>query len=537
MGRRALAALVVCVAAVVPYLSTLDDYFVQDDFGVVSLLSQKPASAFPGWFVSTWMDDIWGYTPDEIRPFPAVTYQIAAWGGAGSPVLNHALNIALHAANALLVLAIGLIAGRLGLLAATSAAVVFAVLPIHPETVAWVTGRVDSMPAFFYLAAFLAYASWRQSGIARRYLWSIGLFFVALFSKQNTITLPAALLLYDLVVDARPVRASWAWVRPYLPFAVMTVGYLALRYALFGQVAREDQLSATGFGAFAQLASRHLGRIVSGDVVPPGQLAVLLAFVLAVIFAASRLNDGVRRARTAFYVLVVWIGLGIAPTLVAGYESPRHIYLAAVGWAIGVGLATQVLWGARPRPLMRTLALVSVTTLVAYYGLLLRDVIGRWHVRAAVSSLAAEDLRREARAAPGGSLIVAGAPVASWEWSLPFVVKPPYTDSDLTERVHIVSPMALYCCRTQWNDDMRRALESWSRNPEAPPVIAFFWDDRTGAASRVTDRDDPFLRTLMQALVETSGAQALDGGLTGAIDLAKRARVTIPRAPDTHRTP
>ena len=74
------AAALVALAATVPYLPVLHDYFIQDDFGVVALLSQKPASAFPGWFVSTWMDDIWGYTPDEIRPFPAVQSLTNSYG-------------------------------------------------------------------------------------------------------------------------------------------------------------------------------------------------------------------------------------------------------------------------------------------------------------------------------------------------------------------------------------------------------------------------------------------------------------------------
>ena len=38
--RAALAAIV--AAAVIPYAALAGDYFIQDDFGVVSLLSQKP---------------------------------------------------------------------------------------------------------------------------------------------------------------------------------------------------------------------------------------------------------------------------------------------------------------------------------------------------------------------------------------------------------------------------------------------------------------------------------------------------------------
>ena len=66
-----LAMLAIALAATLPYLSTIDNYFAQDDFGVVQLLAGKPAAYFPRWFTTTWMDDIWGFIPDEIRPFPA----------------------------------------------------------------------------------------------------------------------------------------------------------------------------------------------------------------------------------------------------------------------------------------------------------------------------------------------------------------------------------------------------------------------------------------------------------------------------------
>ena len=94
MTSRSRAALLVCVVATLPYVWTLGDYFVQDDFGVVSLLAGKPALSFFSWFTRTWMDNIWGFTPDEVRPFPAVSYQIAALFGAGVPFANHVINIA-----------------------------------------------------------------------------------------------------------------------------------------------------------------------------------------------------------------------------------------------------------------------------------------------------------------------------------------------------------------------------------------------------------------------------------------------------------
>ena len=94
------------LAASLPYLRTIPGYFVQDDFGVVQLLAGKPWSTFPRWFTMPWMEQIWGYTPDEIRPFPALSYQITAMWGAAAPQGHHLLNIAIHAVNGLLVLSV-----------------------------------------------------------------------------------------------------------------------------------------------------------------------------------------------------------------------------------------------------------------------------------------------------------------------------------------------------------------------------------------------------------------------------------------------
>ena len=224
--------MLVVLAAAVPYLPTLDNYFAQDDFGVVGLLSQKPASYFPRWFVTTWMDDIWGFTPDEIRPFTALTYQVAAAFGPASPVPNHVVNIALHAANSLLVFGIARAAAGLGGGAALLAAVAFALLPMQAESVAWITGRVDSIPAMFYLGSFLLYVRWAHGtspGNRPAYVWSLILFFCALFSKQNAITLAPALLLYDVIVRRRSLVPLVAAARPYVPFALLTAGYLGLR--------------------------------------------------------------------------------------------------------------------------------------------------------------------------------------------------------------------------------------------------------------------------------------------------------------------
>ena len=103
-------------------------------------------------------------------------------------------------------------------------------------------------------------------GAPRHYIWSLGLFFVALFTKQNTITMVATLAGYDVIVGRRRIVPLVAFVRPYVPFALMTAGYLWLRYLLFGQVAREGSLTARGLEDFRILLGRHIRHVVAGDL-------------------------------------------------------------------------------------------------------------------------------------------------------------------------------------------------------------------------------------------------------------------------------
>jgi hypothetical protein len=517
MTQRRLVLAFVVMTAVLPYVQTLDDYFVQDDFGVVWLLSTKPAAYFPHWFVIPWMENIWGDPPDEIRPFPAVTYQVAALWGAASPLANHAINVGFHAVNTVFVLRVAEMAAGLSLGPAAFAAAVFAMLPMQSESVAWVTGRVDSMPACFYLLSFLLYVRWRAGGRQSLYLWSVVACFVALFTKQNTVTLVVALVLYDFVVARRRVRASWNWLAPYVPFVVLTVAYLALRYALFGEVAREGTLDAERLDLFRQNASIHLRRMVFGEpglkLTDLGAAARTIAGVAAVFIAwiLSRNRVSQPIVRPAVYFLGVWIALGLAPTVVAGYGSPRHMYLASVGWAIGLAIALSVFWHTGTRSVAKGLGVALATAILIAYTAQLRDEVRLWGVRAEVSRRVVIDLEREAGAAPAGTLFIVDPPPRSWNFALPYAARPPFTTEDVTSRVAIISHSSIHCCPANfWEPYTRRTITTWMQNPAHPPVVAMRWDPDTGDLFRLGDAEDRVLRALVPVLLEAKDVASLD---------------------------
>lgn len=515
MTHRWFVALLLAAVSLAVYASTLTNYPVQDDFGVLALLGSKPADAFPHWFVSTWMDDIWGYTPDEVRPFPAVSYQLTTLPGATRTFANHALNVALHAGNAWLVFLLGLEALGLGLGAAALGAVVFTVLPIQTETVAWITGRVDSLPAIFYFAGVLAWVRWRRRGGAARYWAAFAWLFLALFSKQNTITFVAALAVADLLLlGVRPfasVRACAATVRAYVPFAVLTVGYLGLRYVLFGAVVREDTLAAQPDGVVTGILTHHLERLVLGSLTAAkaggwtfaaGGLALAAVGLWRLRGARGPVVRGV-----AFNL--AWIALGLLPVVVAGYESPRHVYLASAGWAWLVGQWAEVLWSASPARLWRPVAVGVTVALLGLYATQVAADVRLWNTRARVSEVAVRDLDRELASLPDGTLVVVGAPDRSWEWALPFVARPPYASADHWARLTVISPRGLHCCRAQWEGYTREAVARWE-SAGTRAVVAVFWDAETGALSRVTSAQDSSLGPTLSVVVQAQGPLALD---------------------------
>ena len=509
---------VVALGAILPYTITLDDYFVRDDFGVVQLLAQKPFTYFPRWFVTSWMDHIWGYYPDEIRPFPALSYQITALGGTVSPFLHHLLNVLIHAANGLLVMAIARRAAGLAGPAAMFAGLVFVLLPVHAESVAWITGRVDSMPALFYLAAFLAYVVYRERLSTRAYFVSLTLFFVALFTKQNTITMVATLAGYDVIVRRRPVVPVWAFLRPYVPFALMTLGYLYLRYLLFGQVAREGTLNARGLRDFYILHGRHLRHVVAGDMQASAIVVALILIAVVAVWLVARREvpqafSGAGIGRLLLYFGPIWWAIGVLPVAVAGYHSPRHVYLAAAGWAVVLGVTLQAAQrGRHSRGWQR--AVTAAAVLVAtFYIIPLSRAVYDWRTMAFVSQKVVRDVRSAALSAPEGSLIIIGAPGRSWEWALPFAIRRPFQRTNLDERVFIISPRALSCCTAPWFDETRGTIREWATGGTRDSAVALSWDQETGELKRATGDDNPQLPVLIRSLLDMSRPEELDTNL------------------------
>ena len=127
----------------------------------------------------------------------------------------HLLNIGLHALNAFLA---GLILRRLTVPWPWLAAFVFALHPVHVESVAWITELKNTLSGAFFLASTLVWLRFDERRRATAWAAAFVLFVLALLSKSVTATLPALLLVVcwwrrgriDLQHDLAPLLPFFA---------------------------------------------------------------------------------------------------------------------------------------------------------------------------------------------------------------------------------------------------------------------------------------------------------------------------------------
>jgi tetratricopeptide (TPR) repeat protein len=131
----------------------------------------------------------------------------------------HLVNLLLHATAAVMV---ALILRRLAVPGAYLAAAIFAVHPVHVESVAWITEQKNTLSAVFYLGAMLLYLHFDETRKISWYLGALALFVLGLLSKTVIGTLPGALL---VIFWWQRGRLSWQKdVLPLVPFFLLGAG-------------------------------------------------------------------------------------------------------------------------------------------------------------------------------------------------------------------------------------------------------------------------------------------------------------------------
>ncbi|MGD0651500.1 MAG: tetratricopeptide repeat protein [Verrucomicrobiia bacterium] len=215
-------AVLIVLLTVVAYIPAIRGGFIWDDH--YNIANNQLLRTWAG-LKKTWTD-----TQASLQYYPLsytgfwVEYNL--WGT--NPFGYHVVNVLLHALNAVL---IGLVLSRMEVPGAWLAALLFAVHPVHVESVTWVTELKNVLSGFFFLSALLAFLRFHQRAEHRWwfYAFSLLLFVCALLSKTSTVALPLAIA---LVLWWKLERVKGRDLLPVLPFVVVGAALALLTVGL-----------------------------------------------------------------------------------------------------------------------------------------------------------------------------------------------------------------------------------------------------------------------------------------------------------------
>jgi len=386
--------------------------------------------------------DLWWMPECTLRFFRPIafgimklTYTLGGW----RPAAAHVASLFWHLAACILLM---LLLRRLGISRriAWIVACLFATHPGHVATVQWIASQTELIVTTLLLGAMLCWAEFRgwPSGVIERTkprvvehrrAWGVAcllLFAAALGCRENAVVFPFVILAVEPLMRGEQRRRV---VSIYACFGVVIGAYWALRTHYLGGLATPPRPYIVPPGAedfFPYIIDKAcyylLGEFLLAPCVPIGGLAyfherptvfygltLFIVVVLVFLFIKNRLSArGVLGPACLFGFM--------APVLPA-FESPHHLYLPGVGWAIVAALFIQEVGGYVPgrtpsEPLRMKLAGFGSLATVLVFGVATHFFSMALDTAQAVEDHVVEEIAEAPRpVADGDTLYIANLPM------------------------------------------------------------------------------------------------------------------------------
>jgi len=238
---RFLAPAAIVLGGLLAYSSAFPGAFVFDDAPNISRNPQldRPLDYLPRGP---------GYSAQPGRAVTFVTFALDRAVAGNAPTFHRAVNVAIHLASALLVLALTLAAFQAPRLRGSAlapqawavglvAGLLFVAHPIQTQAVSYIVQRLASLATLFYLLAAVLYVRWRNAGEARwTYAGALVAAVLAMRSKEIAFTLPAALLLLEATLFEGPWKRRLARLIPFAAAAALIPATLLAASAPAGAI-------------------------------------------------------------------------------------------------------------------------------------------------------------------------------------------------------------------------------------------------------------------------------------------------------------
>jgi protein O-mannosyl-transferase len=298
----------------------------------------------------------------------------------------HAVNVLLHAGSVvLLFLALFQMTGKPWRCAVVAG--IFALHPLHVESVAWIAERKDVLSTLFEMITLLLYAQYVEQPTSKRYRWVVAAFACSLMAKPMAVTFPFVLLLLDYWPLRRFRQRA---VIEKIPLVIMSLAASIVTWNAqrnFGTVATLESN-----GIVTRIATAATGYVVYiGQAFWPAKLGVLYPnatpgatfSVVALLILLALTGAAFVYSRKRPYLLTGWLWyLGMLVPVIGLVQvglqarADRYMYLPLVG------LTLPIVWLAadwlESRPALRpAFAAMTGVVLVAFAAGAWRQV-GYW---------------------------------------------------------------------------------------------------------------------------------------------------------------
>jgi tetratricopeptide (TPR) repeat protein len=311
----------------------------------------------------------------DYNPLTWLTHMIDCEMYGIKPAGHHFTNVLFHVVNAIFLFVVLRILTNT-LWQSAFVAALFAVHPLHVESVAWVTERRDVLYGFFWILAIGAYIRYaRYSASVVRYIIVVLAFAASLLSKSMAVTLPFVLLLLDYwplerisvsepsVTDTKvkchrsdiPKASLTRLIAEKIPFFVMSAVICAVTYTVNQRIGTISVVSRLPIASRIDNALVSYIKYILMMMWPKG-LAVLyphpisglpkwqpvISFLILVAVSAAVIYAGRRRR----YLAVGWFWyLGTLFPTIGIIQAGAQAYADRYSYIPLIGLFIIIAWG------------------------------------------------------------------------------------------------------------------------------------------------------------------------------------------------
>ena len=383
--------MILCLVGFAVYANTLWNGFVYDDH---SQVLHNPYLRSFRYLPEIFTSNVWSFIGAQgesnyFRPIMTLGYFFCYQIYGELAYGFHLFNILVHLGVLLALFFVTLrLFGRRDL--ALGACFLFALHPVHTESVAWIAAVTELELALFYLLTFYFFLRLGDSDAKKRdrfLLGMVGCYTLALFSKEQALMLPLLAVAYEHFFRSDRGLTSWSEKGRRYGFLWLTgAAYVVIRVNFLGTFAPQVQMKTMTFGEVILSAIALVGQYITLLFFPFKLLAfyvfekstsftnpeVLLGLFWLVAVGAGFLYFWRRSRLQAF--AIVWFFVTLAPVLnakllAANVFTERYLYLPSVGfcWLAGLGMVNLLDWGRRRGPAWRWTVGGSMALVLLFY--------------------------------------------------------------------------------------------------------------------------------------------------------------------------